>query len=69
MVVFVDGEVQVFVYGYWVDQGDFYFDVVIWYYYFDVFWQFGGVGDVGGVEVELWMVVVEEWGVVVVFVF
>src|ERR1041385_2699204 len=44
-------------------------DVVAWHNHFLVRWQLDGAGHVGGTEVELWTVVVEERGVTAAFIF
>src|ERR1700741_154451 len=66
---FTDCETQAFFHRDRGDQLDGDGDVVAWHNHFLVRWQLDGAGHVGGTEVELWTVVVEERGVTAAFIF
>ena len=51
------------------DQFDFHGDVVARHHHFNAFWELDAAGHVGGTNVELRTVVVEEWGVTATFIF
>lgn len=69
MIIFMDCEMKIFFYCDWSNQFNFEFKVVIRYYYFYVFWKFYSISYVSCMEVELWMVVFEEWSMMVIFIF
>src|SRR5919204_4966343 len=58
-----DGKAQAFFDGHWRDQLDLHLHVVAWHDHLHAFWDFDGPGDVGGADVELRPVAVEERGV------
>ena len=68
VAAFADSEAELFVHGDWVDQGNLHLYVIAWHNHFYALWELDGAGDVGGTEVELWTVALEECGVTAAFI-
>ena len=60
MTALADGEAVLLVHGYRVDEGDLHLDMIARHDHLDRLGELDGSGDVGGSEVELRTVAVEE---------
>ena len=69
VATFTDCELKTFFHCDWVDQFYGHGDVVTRHYHFYAFWQSDGTGYVGGTEVELWTIAIEEWFMTATFFF
>jgi len=61
LTAFADREFQPFVHGDWRDQLNLYIDVVTGHNHFGALGKLHDPSNIGGPEVELWPVPVEEW--------
>src|SRR5699024_7046208 len=60
---FADSEAQALVHSNWLDELNGHVDVIARHDHLDTLRQLHNTGNGGGAEVELWTVVVHEWGV------